>query len=65
MTEDVVEQHRMHSEVFEVSSDAAQVINEVKEQGKSVVAVGTTSVRSLESAWDESRKRVVPHSFRD
>ncbi|MFY9485228.1 MAG: S-adenosylmethionine:tRNA ribosyltransferase-isomerase, partial [Bacillota bacterium] len=26
----------------------------------SVVAVGTTSVRSLESAWDESRKRVVP-----
>lgn len=65
MTEDVVEQHRMHSEVFEVSSDAAQVINEVKEQGKSVVAVGTTSVRSLESAWDESRKRVMPHSFRD
>lgn len=60
VTEDVVEQHRMHSEVFEVSSDAAQVINEVKEQGKSVVAVGTTSVRSLESAWDESRKRVVP-----
>lgn len=60
VTEDVVEKHQMHSEVFEVSRDAARTINEVRASGKSVVAVGTTSVRSLESAWNKSLDQVVP-----
>lgn len=60
VTEDVVEKHQMHSEVFEVSRDAARTINEVRASGKSVVAVGTTSVRSLESAWNKSLGQVVP-----
>jgi len=60
VTEEIVEEHRMHSEIFEISQDAARIVNEVKADGKSVVAVGTTSVRSLESAWDDRLGRVLP-----
>ena len=42
--------HRMDSEFFEISEESAEEINETKRNGKSVVCVGTTSVRSLESA---------------
>ena len=48
-----VEAHRMHEEVFQISSGAAQEINEVRERGGRIVAVGTTSVRVLETAADE------------
>ncbi len=42
--------HRMDSEFYEISEESAEEINETKRNGKSVVCVGTTSVRSLESA---------------
>ena len=42
--------HRMHSEWFEVSESTVQAVNETRDRGGRVVAVGTTSVRSLESA---------------
>ena len=44
------EDHEMHSEYFEVSEDAARRINAAREKGGRVIAVGTTSVRTLESA---------------
>jgi S-adenosylmethionine:tRNA ribosyltransferase-isomerase len=44
-----VEMHRMESERYEVSEAAAAAINAAKEQGGRVIAVGTTSVRTLES----------------
>jgi len=47
---DNVEEHEMHSEYFEVSEDAARRINEARAKGGRVIAVGTTSVRTLESA---------------
>lgn len=53
--------HKMHSEWGEISSDVAKVINETHEQGHRVVAVGTTSLRLLESAADETG-RVHPFS---
>jgi S-adenosylmethionine:tRNA ribosyltransferase-isomerase len=43
-------EHKMHSEWFELSFEAAQTINRVKAQGGKVIAVGTTSLRALESA---------------
>ena len=43
-------QHAIHSEYLEVPPETAQMIKEAKEFGKRVVAVGTTSVRALESA---------------
>ena len=43
-------QHRMHSERYEVSQDTVDAIQRTRAQGGRIVAVGTTSVRSLESA---------------
>ena len=45
-----IEDHHMHSEVYFVSEDAAEKVNRAKETGHRVIAVGTTSVRTLESA---------------
>lgn len=42
--------HHMHEEVYMVSKEAADIINETKRSGHRVVAVGTTSTRTLESA---------------
>lgn len=44
--------HKMHSEYYEVSKEAAEKINNAIEQGRRIIAVGTTSVRVLESAAD-------------
>ena len=43
----------MHSEYYEVSDEAAKVINETKACGGRVICVGTTSCRTIESAADE------------
>ena len=48
-----VTQHHMHSEYYEISSEAAELINETHERGGRVIAVGTTSCRTLESAASE------------
>ena len=40
----------MHSEFYSVSEDTARRINEAKSKGKRIIAVGTTSIRTLESA---------------
>ena len=45
-----VEKHTMHSEYYSVSPEAAKAINETRANGGRVIAVGTTSVRTLESA---------------
>ncbi len=47
---DDVTQHHMHSEVMEVTQESIDTINEVKKKGGRIVAVGTTVVRSLETA---------------
>ncbi len=51
--------HQMHSEYIEMSKENAQIINQAKENGQRIIAVGTTSVRVLESCADENG-RVVP-----
>lgn len=50
MKEETVEDHIMHSEYYSISEEAAEIINLAKQEGRRVVAVGTTSVRTLESA---------------
>ena len=45
-----VQDHHMHSEYYEVTKEAAALINETKQEGGRVIAVGTTSCRTLESA---------------
>ena len=50
---DDVESHHMHSEFYIVEEDQAKLINDTKKAGKRVIAVGTTSCRTLESATGE------------
>ncbi|MCM1534253.1 MAG: tRNA preQ1(34) S-adenosylmethionine ribosyltransferase-isomerase QueA [Corallococcus sp.] len=49
---DDVADHHMHSEYFSVSKQAAEAINRAKAEGRRIICVGTTSVRTLESASD-------------
>jgi len=48
-----VRQHHMHSEFFQVSKEAADIINSTRANGKRVICVGTTSTRTVESASDD------------
>ena len=50
-----VENHTMHSEYYRIEEDAAQRINLAKAQGKKITCVGTTSVRTVESAAVDGR----------
>ena len=54
VTEDNILNHDMHSEYIEVSEENAKVINQAKAEGRRIIAVGTTSIRVLESATDDN-----------
>ncbi len=51
--EDNILKHDMHAEFFELSQQNAQILNQAKSEGRRIIAVGTTSVRVLESSCDE------------
>lgn len=51
---DVVEEHEMHAEFGEISEEVANALNEVRARGGRIVSVGTTSLRLLESAADDT-----------
>ena len=63
-------EHKMHAETFEITESTANVINQSKKSGKKIIAVGTTTVRTLETAFakygeikachDESRLFIYP-----
>ena len=50
--ENVLE-HKMHSEAFEISEDTACAVNNAKREGRKIIAVGTTTVRTLETAYQQ------------
>ena len=52
--EDIITEHKMHSEYYAVSEDTARRFNEVRKNGGRIFSVGTTSCRTLESATDEN-----------
>ena len=45
-----IDAHRMHSECYEISPQTAEAVNRAKREGRRVIAVGTTSLRTLEAA---------------
>ena len=49
-----VTEHKMHTEFYKIDEENAEKINKAKREGRRVIAVGTTSVRTLESAADEN-----------
>ncbi len=62
ISEDDPEHHHIHREHFTVGERTATAINEARDRGGRVLAIGTTSVRALESAWDADTGRVEPTS---
>ena len=50
---ETIEDQEMHSEFFVVSQETADRINAAKKNGRRIIAVGTTSVRTLESATND------------
>ncbi|MDP4180239.1 MAG: tRNA preQ1(34) S-adenosylmethionine ribosyltransferase-isomerase QueA [Bacillota bacterium] len=54
-------EHKMHSEFYSINEDACSIINEAKNNGKKIVAVGTTSCRVLETVGNADG-RVLPGS---
>ncbi len=56
---DKVEEHKLHREWYEITVQAAQALNQAKAEGRRVVAVGTTTVRTLEQAARLSEERAL------
>jgi S-adenosylmethionine:tRNA ribosyltransferase-isomerase len=54
-----IEDHQMHAEYAEVSDEVVDLVKQTKANGKRVIAVGTTSVRSLESAAQAAKDDVI------
>jgi len=50
--------HQMHEERFEIGEETARIVNEAKKSGNRVIAVGTTSVRALESSASRDQGKV-------
>ena len=57
---DTVEEHRMETEHFEIADTAAAAINAALDEGRRVIAVGTTTTRTLESVARANGGRIVP-----
>lgn len=51
---DDIEHHKMHTEYYVIDEENAEKINKAKREGRRVIAVGTTSVRTLETVADEN-----------
>ena len=56
---DLLEDHKMHSEYYNVSKETADMIEATKKAGKRVIAVGTTSIRTLETVARDNDGHVV------
>ena len=54
VSEVIITDHKMHEEYYEIDEQAAEKINAAKREGRRVIAVGTTSVRTLETVADEN-----------
>ncbi|GAB7386523.1 tRNA preQ1(34) S-adenosylmethionine ribosyltransferase-isomerase QueA [Bacillaceae bacterium] len=62
VTVERVEEHRMHAEYYRIDEENAERINRAKEEGRRVIAVGTTSVRTLETLGQKHDGRVRAES---
>ena len=58
---DDVSNHIMHEEIYEVSESSSEILNLAKKENRRIVAVGTTSVRTLESQM-QKHGRFIPET---
>lgn len=59
---DNIEEHTMHTEFYRLSQEAADVLNQTRQNGKRIVAVGTTSIRTLETIGTKNNGVLVEDS---
>lgn len=62
---DDIKDHKMHTEKYEISEQAAEILNNTREKGGKIIAVGTTSVRTLESNLQKYEKFTAETSETD
>ena len=55
VSEENIEEHEMHKEFYSVTEETAEAVNRAKAEGRRIIAVGTTSVRTLESAGQSGK----------
>lgn len=55
VSEAKIEDHKMHKEFYTVSQEAADAVNKAKAEGRRIIAVGTTAVRTLEAAGSDGQ----------
>jgi S-adenosylmethionine:tRNA ribosyltransferase-isomerase len=57
-------EHKMHEERYDLSEETARLVHDAKREGRRVIAVGTTSVRVLESVAAEHEGKLIPGNGR-
>lgn len=62
MSVETVEEHVMHEEFYSLSAETAQLLNETKARGGRIIAVGTTSARTLETVAREAKGKLIEAS---
>lgn len=62
---ETVEEHKMHAEFYQVPEDTAQILQQAVKQGKRIIAVGTTTVRTLESVMQKYGQIVAASGWTD
>ncbi len=62
---DNVSDHKMHSEFYSLSREVAETLNKTRENGKRIIAVGTTSTRTLETIYQKYGEFREDHGFTD
>ena len=60
-----VTSHKMHSEFYSLSKSIAEILNKTRENGKRIIAVGTTSTRTLETIYQKFGEYKEDHGFTD
>lgn len=57
-----VENHKMHSEFYQIDEKTTEIINETKKNNKKIIAVGTTTIRTLETVAKNNNGKIVSSS---
>lgn len=65
VNEDEITDHKMHSEFYTLSEETAEFLNEAKKEGRRIIAVGTTSIRTLEAVYQKNGKICADSGWTD
>lgn len=65
VNEDEITDHKMHSEFYTLSEETAEILNEAKKEGRRIIAVGTTSIRTLEAVYQKNGKICADSGWTD